>query len=86
MSQTLSSWSLFLDSSSQVNLRTQNMNFVIHSVTKIGPKSWRIFSAPGTSVLCILTDHVRYEQYPDFVIRHPGIISSFFMENSVKIN
>ena len=86
MSQPLLKWSLFLDTTGKVNFRSLDATFAIHSVTISRSGGWRIFSSPESSVLCILTQNVRCENYPDFVIKQPRIISSFFVENGVKIN
>ncbi len=81
----LSAWSIYLDTFGKLHLRIpgdENL-YPVHSFSKMRAKSWKIYTAPNHYIICVLSDSVRYEDMPDFVIKDPGIMTAFFLENGV---
>lgn len=84
----LTLWSVYLDTFGKLHLRIPDDEgfYPITSISIMRAKSWKIYSAPNKYVICILSDFVRYEGMPDFVIKDPGILTAFFLENGVTIS
>jgi hypothetical protein len=92
MRPVFSTWSFF-QKGPLTFLRAGEFEYQIDKVNFIRTGAWRFYYTKSNDtknlspsyILTILTSNVRYEVFPDFVIRSPGIINSFLKERGIDI-
>ncbi|HMP28059.1 MAG TPA: hypothetical protein PKD85_00580 [Saprospiraceae bacterium] len=76
-------WSLFLEAD-QVYIKTLSENHLIVKAKYIRPGGWRIYITQTDYILATLSDHVRFETDPTFIINHPDTINLFFKTHLIS--
>lgn len=83
MNKVTTDW--VLTSSDGLFFKTITTEYKIVDVKYLRPRTWRFYSAPNTYVLAILSDSVRIQSDPDFVVRFPETINDFLKSNGMII-
>ena len=83
-------WSLFFDTDQKINIRLpQKEPFVVGKVEFMKAGAWRFYipegHIPKKYVLAVLSENVRCEIHPNYIIKFPSQINGFLKTYGVNV-
>jgi hypothetical protein len=75
--RVVNTWSLYLEDGN-VHIKVPTLDYKIVKVQHMKPGGWRIYRNQTDYILVVLSDQVRFETDPNYVIKHPDTINMFF--------
>ena len=90
MNEVEKEWSLFFDTDQKINIRLpQKESFVLKKVEFMKAGAWRFYVPEGYMpqryILAVLSDDVRCEIHPNYIIKSPSQINGFLKTYGIKV-